>query len=165
MTISQALAHLVTVRYSPPSWRPLHWLSLVAAASGVALLLLSRGHYSIGQFTFACHTCNQLTNRKHLPVKRRLFHWYLYFCLSYLYLVIMTTNRNHLDHYSIWSVVKNKKQWPISIIQTCYLPTMWQRDCGIFITQLLAIKQWGKDTFYFKSSFLFVINYIIDDDG
>jgi hypothetical protein len=27
----------------------LHWLSLVAAATGVALLLLSRGHYSIGQ--------------------------------------------------------------------------------------------------------------------
>merc|ERR1719150_1732270 len=45
--IIQVLAHLVTVRYSPPSWRPLHWLSLVAAASGVALLLLSRGHYSI----------------------------------------------------------------------------------------------------------------------
>ena len=40
---------MVTVRYSPPSWRPLHWLSLVAAATGVALLLLSRGHYSIGQ--------------------------------------------------------------------------------------------------------------------
>ena len=45
----QVLAHLVTVRYSPPSWRPLHWLSLVAAATGVALLLLSRGHYSIGK--------------------------------------------------------------------------------------------------------------------
>ena len=51
MSISQVLAHLVTVRYSPPSWRPLHWLSLLAAASGVALLLLSRGHYSIGQST------------------------------------------------------------------------------------------------------------------
>ena len=49
MIIIQVLAHLVTVRYSPPSWRPLHWLSLVAAATGVALLLLSRGHYSIGQ--------------------------------------------------------------------------------------------------------------------
>jgi len=46
-TMTLVLAHLVTVRYSPPSWRPLHWLSLVAAASGVALLLLSRGHYSI----------------------------------------------------------------------------------------------------------------------
>ena len=49
MIIIQVLAHMVTVRYSPPSWRPLHWLSLVAAATGVALLLLSRGHYSIGQ--------------------------------------------------------------------------------------------------------------------
>jgi len=46
-TMTLVLAHLVTVRYSPPSWRPLHWLSLVAAATGVALLLLSRGHYSI----------------------------------------------------------------------------------------------------------------------
>ena len=62
MTISQVLAHLVTVRYSPPSWRPLHWLSLVAAATGVALLLLSRGHYSIGQYASLC----SIPNRNHL---------------------------------------------------------------------------------------------------
>ena len=93
----QVLAHLVTVRYSPPSWRPLHWLSLVAAASGVALLLLSRGHYSIGQ------SWHSLKLKTIFFIKITIFNF-----------------------------------------QTCCSPTMWQRDFGISITQLLAIRQWGE---------------------
>ena len=47
-TMTLVLAHLVTCGYSPPSWRPLHWLSLLASSTGVLLLLISRGHYTIG---------------------------------------------------------------------------------------------------------------------
>jgi len=46
-TMTLVLAHLVTCGYSPPSWRPLHWLSLLASSTGVLLLLISRGHYTI----------------------------------------------------------------------------------------------------------------------
>lgn len=41
------LAYLVVRDYSPPTYRPLHWFSLLLFISGISALLAGRGHYTI----------------------------------------------------------------------------------------------------------------------
>ena len=104
-TSPKVLAHLVTIRYSPPSWRPLHWLSLVAALSGVALLLLSRGHYSIGQYS-----C-----KYSWPSSLALLYWlvFLQIILAIIFGIILLVSipaqahlGHHLDHHlGLYSII------------------------------------------------------------
>ncbi|XP_077289824.1 phosphatidylcholine:ceramide cholinephosphotransferase 2-like isoform X2 [Arctopsyche grandis] len=41
------LSYYVISEYSPRKWRPLHWSAAVAALTGIILLLLAHGHYTV----------------------------------------------------------------------------------------------------------------------
>lgn len=46
-TVTLTMAYLVIREYTPRHWWPLHWCSMLFAVTGVVMLLLSRGHYTV----------------------------------------------------------------------------------------------------------------------
>ncbi|KAF0294464.1 Phosphatidylcholine:ceramide cholinephosphotransferase 2 [Amphibalanus amphitrite] len=46
-TVTLTMAYLVLREYSPRHWWPLHWAALLAAANGVVMVLVARGHYTV----------------------------------------------------------------------------------------------------------------------
>ena len=46
-TVTLTMAYLVLREYTPRHWWPLHGVSLLAAVTGVVMVLVARGHYTV----------------------------------------------------------------------------------------------------------------------
>jgi len=90
-TMVLTMGYLVIREYSPRRFFVLHWLSFLTSLTGVVMLLIARGHYSID-----CVIAYYITTRM----------WYIYHTLAHNNNLKTRGNHNFLDNMWWWLIFR-----------------------------------------------------------